>query len=113
MALRAGEVYWAFADKRRPVVIISREELNRGEYVVVVPLTTAQLEVRRRLPNCALIDTAPGLKKCVAQGEMVSSLLRSDLIGAEEGPVVILDGEIMREIVRAVGYMMLADCEPA
>ena len=109
-----GEVYWAFSDKRRPVVVVSREELNRGEYVVVVPLTTARLEVRRKLPNCVPIQGAKyGLKDCVAQAEMISALSRSDLLDPEKGPIAKLDGEMMRGLIRAVGYVVGAEVNPA
>jgi len=114
MTPRPGEVYWAFSDKRRPVVVVSREELNRGEYVVVLPLTTARLEVRRKLPNCVSIHGAKyGLKDCVAQAEMISALSRSDLLDAEKGPIAKLDDEIMRNLVRAVGHVIRAEFKPA
>ena len=113
MPLLPGEVYWAFVDKRRPVVVVSREELNRGDYVVVVPVTTAQLAARRSLPNCVVIEASPGrLKECVAQAEMLSTLLRSDLVDIEQGAILTLGDEKIRELVRAVGYVMRADCEP-
>lgn len=113
MPLLPGEVYWAFVDKRRPVVIVSREELNRGDYVVVLPLTTAQLLLRASLPNCVTIaGGAAGIKECAAQAEMVSVLFRSDLVAPENGPVARLNDEKMREIIRAIGFVILADCEP-
>lgn len=37
---RRGEVYWGAVDKRRPVVVISRDSLNAYSFdVCVVPLT--------------------------------------------------------------------------
>ena len=114
MTPRPGEVYWAFSDKRRPVVVVSREELNRGDYVVVLPLTTARLEVRRKLPNCVPIQGAKyGLKDCVAQAEMISTLSRSDLLDPEKGPVAKLDDEMMRSLIRALGYVVRAEFKPA
>ncbi|MBM4069815.1 MAG: type II toxin-antitoxin system PemK/MazF family toxin [Planctomycetes bacterium] len=42
--MRPGELYWADLDAgRRPLLVVSREELNRGNYVVAVLLTTANL----------------------------------------------------------------------
>jgi len=114
MTLLPGEVYWAFFDKPRPVVVVSREELNRGDYVVVLPLTTAQLALRRSLPSCVAIQgRVYGLKDCVAQAEMITVLFRSDLIDPAEGPIATLADETMREIVRAVGFVMQAECEPS
>ncbi len=114
MAVLPGEVYWAFIDKRRPVVVVSREELNRGDYVVVLPLTSAHYSTRISLPNCvAIAGSQHGFKDCIAQAEMITVLSKSDLVDIEKGPVATLNHETMREIVRAVGFVMHAECEPA
>jgi len=113
MTPRAGDVFWAFSDKRRPVVVVSREELNRGSYVVVVPLTTSNLETRNRLANCVAISGAEyGLRDCVAQAGMVTVLMRSDLLHVADGPIARLKSRTIRDLIRAVGYVMAAECEP-
>jgi mRNA-degrading endonuclease toxin of MazEF toxin-antitoxin module len=108
-----GEIYLAYQDKRRPVVVISREELNRGDYLVVIPLTTAKWETRQWLPNCVLLEANKHRlpKTCIAQTEMISFVPKADL-GLLDGPVTTLDDDTMRNLVRAVGYVMVADCEP-
>lgn len=39
---RRGEVWWALADKRRPVVVVQADFLNRSaaHWILAVPLTT-------------------------------------------------------------------------
>ena len=116
MPLRPGEVYWAdFPDVgRRPVAVVSREELNRGKYVVAVQFTSAKIEVRRDLPNCVAFraGTFGLVKDCVAQAETIAvfDLANLDL---EAGPIGVLDSHAKRDLTRAVGYMMDAECEPA
>ena len=116
MTVRPGEIYLLFEDegKRRPVVVISREELNRGNYLLVVPLTTSRLEIRKGLPNTVLLKRSKhGIRKdSIAQAEMISCVSKDELL-LTEGPISALDGETFRGLVRAVGYVMSADCEPA
>jgi mRNA-degrading endonuclease toxin of MazEF toxin-antitoxin module len=113
MVPKQGEVYWAFRDKKRPVVVVSREELNRGRYVLISPLTTARLDVRRGLPNCVYLEGRKySLKDCVVQTELLTHLPVEDL-EIDGGPISTLDGELVREIVRAVGFVMAAECEPS
>ena len=39
---RRGEVWWAVTDKRRPVVVVQADFLNRSrsDWILAVPLTT-------------------------------------------------------------------------
>ena len=75
--IRPGEVYMAdFAEAGpHPVIILSREELNRGRYALVVVCTSARFSVRSQLPN--------------------------------------LDDMAFRDVIKAIGYVMDSDCEPA
>ena len=116
MPLRPGEVYWAdFPDVgRRPVAIVSREEVNRGKYVVAVQFTSAKIEVRRDLPNCVAFRAGSFgiVKDCVAQAETITVFDRANL-DLEGGPIGVLDARAKRDLVRAIGYLIEADCEPA
>lgn len=111
-----GELYLLFEDgeKRRPVVVVSREELNRGDYLLAVPLTTSRLQTRRALPNCVLLQGGKHgfSKECIAQAEALTLIAKGELALAE-GPIGQLDDQTFREIIRAVGYVMDAECEPA
>lgn len=109
-----GEIYWAEIEgfPPRPVIVISREALNRGLRVVVIPLTTAQFEKRRNYPNCiAFAKDEFGLSRdCVAQAEKITVLERTFL---GEVPLGQLDEIHLRAVVRAIGYVIEAECEPA
>lgn len=47
LMLQQGEIYMAATDSgNRPVIILSRPELNRGRWVVAVPMTSANFATR-------------------------------------------------------------------
>jgi mRNA-degrading endonuclease toxin of MazEF toxin-antitoxin module len=73
--MNPGEIYWAnLAAGRRPIIVVSRPDLNRGNYVVAVLCTTARFAVRSTLPNCVPFKAGEfGFPHdCVAQGETIS-----------------------------------------
>lgn len=112
--VRPGEIYWVdtAAGKRR-AVIISREELNRGRWVVAVLITSTHYPARSALPHCVAFRAGEfGLTRdCVAQAETITYLESSDL-DMDAGALGVLDEPRMRDLVRAVGNMMGSDCEP-
>jgi mRNA-degrading endonuclease toxin of MazEF toxin-antitoxin module len=95
------------------VVIVSREELNRGKYVVAALITSAQFAVRSKLAKGVPLQAGQfGMTKdCVIQGETAGPLrvARMDVVS---GPVAKLDDITFRDVIRAVGYVMDSDCEP-
>ena len=115
MVPRAGEIYLegVGAEKKRPCVVVSRGNQNRGDYVVIVPITSRKFVERSQYANCVVFREGDfGLDTdCVAQAEHVHAALKSylDLNG---GPLGTLDGERIREMIRAIGYVISADCEP-
>jgi len=115
MPPRPGEIYWAFVEggDRRPIIVVSREELNRGNYVVAVPLTSARLDLRRSLPNGVAFSAGEhGLTKdCVAQAEAITLLELSDL-DLQTGCLGALDSQTSRRLIQAIGYVLAAACEP-
>jgi|SRR5579884_701525 len=115
MSFEPGDVYLFNEgdDKQRPVLIVSREELNRGNYVVAVPFTTRNLDIRRSLPNCVAFNQGEfGLdKNCVAQAEAIT-LFRKEEFDLERGVVARVDDEKMRDVIKAIGYVISSDCEP-
>lgn len=110
-----GELYWATLPHvpRHPVLVISRESLNRGKNVIVAMLTSARFDERRKFPNCVPIFAGSfGLTKdCVIQAQAIFSLELSDL-DLDDGPIGRLDSETMRDTIRALGYVFDAECEP-
>lgn len=91
--------------------MVSRPELSRGGYVLAVPCTTARLEARAALRNCVPIEAGEsGIpKRCVAQAELCSSVRVEDLDGERVG---VVSAAKWRDLVRAVGYVPNASCEP-
>jgi len=106
-----GELYFAYADKRRPVVVVSWKTLSRGDYVVSVPLTSACLEARRALPNCAARRTARARQRLLAQADAIS-LLHKDDLDLPGGAIGRLNDSDTRALIRAIGYVSNAECEP-
>jgi mRNA-degrading endonuclease toxin of MazEF toxin-antitoxin module len=52
--IRPGEVYIAEFEEAgpHPIIVVSRENLNRGRYAVAVVCTSARFAVRNTLPSC-------------------------------------------------------------
>ena len=76
---KPGQIYYADigADENHRVVVVSREQLNRGKYVVVVPVTSEGFAVRANLPNCVPFSAGQfGFdKNCVAQAEQIATFI--------------------------------------
>ena len=112
--IKPGELYWANTDARpRPVVSVSREELNRGRWVVAVLVTSAKFSLRSTLPHCVPFRAGEfGLDKdCVAQAETISYIATADL-DLDRGVIGTLDETRMRAVVKAIGNAIASDCEP-
>ena len=108
-----GDIYWAdLPSGKRPAIIVSRELLNRGNYVVAVLCTTRRLAERSRFPNCVPFGAGEfGLPvDCVAQCETVLNLAK-DRLDIDTGLIGSLDAERLRAIIKAIGYVIEADCE--
>ena len=101
--------YWADLEGgRHPVVVVWREELNRGDRVVAVPITSPRFAVRSALPHCVPLPAGNfGMTTdCVIQCDAVFPAFKSDL---ELDPHAMLDETTLHEVVKAVGYVMDAD----
>jgi mRNA-degrading endonuclease toxin of MazEF toxin-antitoxin module len=111
----AGEIYIADLPEAgsHPVIVVSREGLNRGRYALVVACTSARFGVRKELPNCVPFRAGQfGFKvDCVAQCENLLSIDRNQLDLAA-GPLGILDERALRNVIKAIGYVIESDCEP-
>ena len=73
--IRAGEVYMAdTVAGERPVIVVAREELNRGHWVVAIMVTSTHIATRSKLPHCVAFAAGEyGLTKdCVAQAETIT-----------------------------------------
>jgi mRNA-degrading endonuclease toxin of MazEF toxin-antitoxin module len=112
--IEPGEIYLAEFPEAgtHPVIVVSREELNRGRYALVVVCTSARFAVRSLLPNSAPFRAGQFgfTADCVAQCENILSIDKAQLDLAA-GPVARLDDLAMREVVKAIGYVLEADWE--
>jgi mRNA-degrading endonuclease toxin of MazEF toxin-antitoxin module len=110
-----GEIYWVSIEGAdpHPAVVVSRESLNRGAYVLATIITSAKLETRRRLPNCVPLAAGEcGLSKdCVICAESMT-IVGIDEIDFDRGMIGALEEEHQRSLIRAIGYVIEGDCEP-
>ena len=62
MTVLPGEVHLAdlFEGGMRPVIIVSREQLNRGTLYLGVPVTSSRVEERRRYANYVFLSAGAG-----------------------------------------------------
>jgi mRNA-degrading endonuclease toxin of MazEF toxin-antitoxin module len=113
--IKPGAIYLADFPQagRHPVLVVSREDLNRGNYALVVVCTSARFAVRRTRPNCVPFQAGQfGFTMgCVAQCENLLSIEKTQLdVGV--GPIGVLDDIVLRDVIKAIGYVMDSDCEP-
>jgi mRNA-degrading endonuclease toxin of MazEF toxin-antitoxin module len=112
--MKPGEIYWAnLAGGPRPIIVVSRPDLNRGNYVVAVLCTTAHFGTRSSLPNCVPFRAGEfGLPlDCVAQCEAISFVDQAD-IDTATGPIGNLNDARLRDVIKAIGHVIDSDCEP-
>ena len=113
--IRPGEIYLADFDEMEPhrVIVISREELNRGEHVLVTFCTSKKFALRSRLKNCVAFKAGQfGFSiDTVAQCENLLSIEKTRL-DLDLGPVGVLGELAMRDVIKAIGHVIESDCEP-
>lgn len=107
--IRRGEIYMADFGPAgpHPVIVTSRENLNRGRYALVVPCTSSRFAVRSKLANCVPFRAGEfGFTvDCVAQCENMLSIDQAQL-KLVAGPTGVLDSVTLRNVVRAIGYVI-------
>jgi len=112
--MKPGEIYWVdLATGRRPGIVVSRESLNQGSYVVTVLCTTKRVAVRSKLPNCVPFQAGEFgmLSDCVAQCEAIYALVKAE-IDITSGIISRLDDARLRDVIKAIGDVIDSDCEP-
>jgi mRNA-degrading endonuclease toxin of MazEF toxin-antitoxin module len=114
--IEPGELYIADFEHAgpHPVIVVSREDLNRGRYLLVVVCTSARFAARSRLPSCVPFRAGRFgfTRDCVAQCDNLLSIEKSQIDFAQ-GLIGKLHDVVMREVIKAIGYVMASDCEPA
>jgi mRNA-degrading endonuclease toxin of MazEF toxin-antitoxin module len=86
----------------RPAIVVSRNELNRGRLVLVVPCTTARVQERGVLPNHVLLPRGEaGLSAdSVAQAHLIQHLEVSLLVRR----LGRLDAERLADVLLALAW---------
>lgn len=113
--IQPGEIYMAEFGPAgpHPVIVVSREELNRGRYVLGVVCTSARFAVRRTLSNCVPFQAGDfGFTvDCVAQCENILSIDHTQ-IDLAAGPIGMLEETSLQQVIKAIGYVIKSDCKP-
>ena len=113
--IEPGEIYIADFPEAgpHPVIVVSREDLNRGHYVIVVTCTSARFALRSKLPNCVVFRAGQfGFTiDSVAQCESILAIDKNQM-NLESGPLGVLNERALRNVVKAIGYVIQSDCEP-
>lgn len=111
--MNPGEIYMADLGEAapHPVIVVSREELNRGDRLVAVLCTSQKFAIRSTLPHCVPFQAGQfGFSKdCVAQCENIFLVAKDSL---DTTPVGVLDDISLRDVIKAIGNVIQADCEP-
>ena len=111
--MNPGEIYMADLGEAapHPVIIVSREELNRGDRLVVVLCTSQKFAIRSALPHCVPFRAGQFgfIKDCVAQCENIFLVYKDTL---EATPSGILSDLALRDVIKAIGHVIDSDCEP-
>ena len=113
--IRPGEIYMAEFGPAgpHPIIVVSREELNRGRYALAVVCTSARFTVRSKLSNCVPFQAGNfGFTvDCVAQCENILSIDQAQLDLAT-GPMGTLNEAAFQKIIKSIGYVIKSDCKP-
>ena len=114
LTMNPGEIYMADLGEAlsHPVIVVSREELNRRRHRVVAVLCTSQkFALRSPLAHCIPFRAGQFgfTKDCVAQCENIFLIDKASL---SPGPLGVLDDMTLRDVVKAIGHVLDSDCEP-
>jgi mRNA-degrading endonuclease toxin of MazEF toxin-antitoxin module len=96
--------------KRRPLLVVSRDDLNRGNAVQVVPFYSQQLDKRRKQKSCVFFAAGEaGLPKdCVAKCDEMGSIDKIHL-DFSEGQLGRVEAPKMKQVVDAIRYCIRDD----
>ncbi len=113
--IQPGEIYMADVPpgQQHRIVIVSREELNRGKYVVAALITSKKFAIRSTLANWVPLKAGQFSlhQDSVVQGESAGPI-RVDRLELAGGPLAKLDDITFRDVIKAIGYVLDSDCEP-
>ena len=101
---KQGEIWWAlfYEGWERPSIVVSRNDLNRGRLVLVVPCTSSRVQERATYPNHVLIPSGTGelTRDSIAQTHLIQPIEVSYL----ERKMGKLDIGLLAEILLAIAW---------
>jgi mRNA-degrading endonuclease toxin of MazEF toxin-antitoxin module len=101
---KQGEIWWAsfFEGGERPALVVSRNELNRGRFILVVPCTSSQVERRAVYRNHVLLPSGSGglTSDTIAQTHLIQPIE----VGYLERKLGELDTEQLAEVLLAIAW---------
>jgi mRNA-degrading endonuclease toxin of MazEF toxin-antitoxin module len=99
-----GEIWWTsfYEGGERPSIVVSRNELNRGRLILVVPCTSSRVQERAAYPNHVLIPSGTGelTKDTIAQTHLLQPIEMS-FLERKMGKLTI---EQLAEILLAIAW---------
>jgi mRNA interferase MazF len=101
--VKRGEVWWAMADKRRPVVLVSRDEAYAVRALVLAaPVTTTM----RGFSTDVKLGRAEGLPRpCVINCDALTTVAKADLLERAGA----LSGTKLRQLDEALKFVLGLD----
>ena len=92
--------------KPRPILVLSRIELNGGKYLIVAPFTTKRLAERIGRPAFVLFEAGEfGLtERCVLQADQVAKL-EFNQVNIAQGALGTLPDDRLAEVDSAIRYV--------
>lgn len=113
--MKQGEIYLANFGENvvRPVIVVSRADLNLSGFSLVVVCVTESVSIRNNLMNCLYFEKAEfGMPEaCVAQRQNMLSIDHERLDTAN-GPVGVIDAAKIRKLINTIGHVLDARCVP-
>jgi mRNA-degrading endonuclease toxin of MazEF toxin-antitoxin module len=101
---KQGEIWWTlfYEGWERPSIVVSRNDLNRGRLVLVVPCTTSRVQERAAYSNHVFLPAGTGElnKDTIAQAHLIQPVEVSYL----ERKMGKLHVEQLAEILLAIAW---------
>lgn len=99
-----GEFWWANFQEgwERPALVVSRNELNRGRLVLVVPCTSSSVQERAVYSNHVLLPHGSGglTNDTIAQTHLIQPIETNCL----ERKIGVLNHEQLAEVLLAIAW---------
>ena len=114
--MKRGEIHRVKADRigagkpGRRVLVVSREELNRGYEVTIVPFNGSDFANKSKKPFCVPFNCGEfGLvKDCVAKCDEINRIYKNDLV-TPSSPVGEISEDKLAEVLSAINWCLKSE----